>query len=133
MVLCQVGKSYVSSLGKLCLGGWQSKSKKIQSTLERRMNSVETQSTNIVPLNFLGLLKEELGKMLTHNVNAVTGGAVSAVLTTELEAVVLIKRRYHSGKCQLVMWTDTYFSTDLCNKCVVVRVFTKTAEIQHHG
>ena len=65
--------------------------------------------------------------------NAVIGGAVSAVLTTELDAVVLIKRRCHSGKFHLVMLTDTYFSTNLCNKCVVVRVFTNMAEMQHHG
>ena len=49
---------------------------------------------------------------------------MSAILANEFEADALMKGRYQSGKCQLLMSTDGDFPTDLGDECVVVKTFT---------
>lgn len=110
---------------KIALGGDDVAAlKKTQATLERRIKSAETRSGNIVPASFPSLLEEELGKISAHSINTPTVGAVSVIRCAEFEADALMKGRYQSRKCQLLMSTDGDFLTDLGDECVVVKVFT---------
>ena len=49
---------------------------------------------------------------------------MGAIITAEFEADALMKGRYQSGKCQVLMSTDGDFPTDLGSNCVVAKVFT---------
>ena len=92
-------------------------------SLGKSIKKAETQSLNVVPTNFAGLLAAALVQNSAHDVNTARG-TVTKVRQAHFQADSLLNQLYVDGECEFIMSNDLDYPVQNGDGCMAIKVFT---------